>query len=60
VVALFIAFLWVPNNVFIDYADASKYLSILFMVLQVRFFYKEGHNFDRLILYGRNQNGKAL
>jgi len=24
----------VPNNVFIDYADASKYLSIFFMILQ--------------------------
>jgi len=34
VVGLFIAFLWVPNNVFIDYADASKYLSIFFMILQ--------------------------
>lgn len=35
VVSIFVAFLWVPNQIFIDYADASKYLSILFMVLQV-------------------------
>lgn len=35
VVGLFIAFLWVPNEMFIEYADASKYLSILFMILQV-------------------------
>lgn len=34
VLALFIAFLWVPNSVFLDYADASKYISIAFMVLQ--------------------------
>lgn len=37
VVALFIVFLWVPNSVFIDYADASKYISVGFMVLQVVF-----------------------
>lgn len=41
VVGLFIAFLWVPNNVFIDYADASKYLSIFFMILQVSFSLKK-------------------
>lgn len=35
VVCIFIAFLWVPNSMFIDYADASKYISIFFMVLQV-------------------------
>jgi len=31
----------VPNNVFIDYADASKYLSIFFMILQVSFSLKK-------------------
>lgn len=35
VLAIFIAFLFVDNQVFIDYSNASKYLSIVFMVLQV-------------------------
>jgi ABC-type Na+ efflux pump permease subunit len=35
VLALFIALLYVNNDLFIDYADASKYISVLFMVLQV-------------------------
>lgn len=34
VLAIFIAFLFVENQVFIDYSNASKYLSIVFMVLQ--------------------------
>jgi hypothetical protein len=34
VFALFIAFLWVPNSSFLSYADASKYISIVFMILQ--------------------------
>lgn len=60
VVAVFVAFLWVPNSVFIDYADVSKYLSILFMILQVFYLLREGDNFDRFILHGRDKNGKAL
>lgn len=60
-VAVFIAFLWVPNGVFINYAEASKYLSILFMVLQVCIvIIYEGDNIDRLVLPGRDQNGEAL
>ena len=39
VVAIFIGFLWVPNNVFLNYAEASKYISIVFMVLQVKIIY---------------------
>ena len=37
VLAIFIAFLFVDNQVFIDYSNASKYLSIVFMVLQVSY-----------------------
>lgn len=35
VLAIFIAFLFVENQIFINYSNASKYLSIVFMVLQV-------------------------
>lgn len=34
VVFLFIALLWVSNDVFNAYATASKYISIIFMVMQ--------------------------
>ena len=37
VLAIFIAFLFVENQVFINYSNASKYLSIVFMVLQVSY-----------------------
>lgn len=35
VLGIFIAFLFVHNNVFTDYSDASKYISIFFMIIQV-------------------------
>lgn len=35
VLGIFIGFLWIPNSTFLDYAEASKYLSIAFMILQV-------------------------
>lgn len=38
VFGIFIGFLWVPNSTFLNYAEASKYLSIVFMVLQVFLF----------------------
>lgn len=34
VVTLFIALLWVSNDVFTAYATASQYISIIFMVIQ--------------------------
>jgi uncharacterized membrane protein len=35
VLAVFIAFLFVKNETFIEYSAASKYISIVFMILQV-------------------------
>ena len=35
VLALFIALLFAPNQSFVNYSNASQYLSIVFMVLQV-------------------------
>ena len=35
VLAIFIAFLFAPNQSFLDYAEASKVISIAFMVIQV-------------------------
>lgn len=35
VLAIFIAFLFAPNQSFLDYAEASKYISIAFMIIQV-------------------------
>ena len=35
VVGLMIGFLWVENQVFVDYGTASTYISIAFMILQV-------------------------
>ena len=34
VTGLFIGFLWIKNNVFDSYSEASQYISIGFMVLQ--------------------------
>lgn len=36
VLAIFIAFLFVQNNMFDEYSTASKYISIFFMIIQVR------------------------
>ena len=36
VVGLMIGFLWVDNQTFINYGTASTYISIAFMILQVR------------------------
>jgi hypothetical protein len=35
VVCVFIAFLYVRNETFVEYSAASKYISIVFMILQV-------------------------
>lgn len=35
VLGIFIAFLFAPNQSFLDYAEASKYISIIFMIIQV-------------------------
>ena len=35
VTGLFIAFLWISDDTFLHYSQASKYLSIAFMILQV-------------------------
>lgn len=35
VLGLFIGFLWINNQVFINFSDVSIYLSIIFMVIQV-------------------------
>jgi hypothetical protein len=35
VLGVFIAFLFVRNEVFVEYSNASKYISIVFMILQV-------------------------
>ena len=37
VLAIFIAFLFVQNNMFDEYSSASKYISIFFMIIQVRY-----------------------
>ncbi len=35
VIGVFIAFLFIGSSVFDQYAEASKYISILFMIIQV-------------------------
>lgn len=35
VLGIFIALLFAPNQSFMDYAEASKYISIAFMIIQV-------------------------
>lgn len=35
VTGLFIGFLWISDDTFVNYAQVSKYLSIGFMILQV-------------------------
>lgn len=37
VLGLFIALLFAPNESFLDYAEASKYISIGYMLIQVDF-----------------------
>lgn len=37
VLGLFIALLFAPNESFLDYAEASKYISIGYMLIQVKF-----------------------
>ena len=58
--AMFIAFLWIRNNVFDSYSQASQYISIVFMIIQVSTHPYLVHYPYRPVLPGWHQNGKEI
>ena len=60
VLGVFIAFLFAPNQSFLDYAQASKYISIAFMVIQVPNRSKVVYHPHRSVLFSRNKTCKQI